>query len=87
MVPNLLLDAKSIEDFVSLATYIRDRINPYLYIYSLSVALLHRKDTTSVPIPSHMTQFPKLYMDKAIFSQAREEENIVPVGSRVNITC
>lgn len=80
---NLFLDAKSIEDFVSLATYIHDRVNTYLYIYAMSVALLHRKDTTNVPIPSHLSLFPELYMDKAIFSQAREEENIVPVGSRV----
>ncbi|XP_065201970.1 phenoloxidase 1-like [Planococcus citri] len=78
---DLLLDAKA-EDFISLASYCRDRVNPYLYQYALSIALLHRTDTKNFPIPSHLSSFPELFMDRSIFAQAREEENIVPQGSR-----
>ena len=75
-------DAKG-EDFMSLAVYCRDRVNPYLYQYALSIALLHRSDTKNYPIPSHLTSFPELFMDRSVFAQARGEENIVPQGSRV----
>lgn len=79
----MLLDAKN-EDFISLAAYCRDRVNPYLYQYALSIALLHRPDTKNYPIPSHLSSFPELFMDRSVFAQAREEVNVVPQGSRVS---
>lgn len=54
-----------------------------MYIYALSVAILHRPDTRNVPIPSLAEVFPEKYMDSAIFSKAREESTVVPDGSRV----
>lgn len=78
-------DQKSVEDFVSLSTYCHDRVNPYMFQYALSVALLHRPDTKNYSIPSYLSSFPEIFVDKSVFYQAREEANIVPTGSRVNI--
>lgn len=78
-------DQPTIEDFQSLAVYARDRVNPIMFIYALSVAILHRRDTRNVPVPSLVEVFPEKYMDSAIFSQAREESNVIKdEGSRVS---
>lgn len=71
------------DDYLSLSTYAKDRVNKYLYVYANSVALLHRSDTKNIPAPSHLQIFPELYMDRSVFSSAREENDIVPEGSRV----
>ncbi|XP_054279415.1 phenoloxidase 2-like [Macrosteles quadrilineatus] len=70
----------TLEDFLSLSVYARDRINSFLYFYALSVALLHRKDTKNFPVPSFAEVFPEKYMDSGVFSRAREESNIVQDG-------
>ncbi|KAK4873335.1 hypothetical protein RN001_015364 [Aquatica leii] len=82
---NMFLQAKTLDEFQSLAAYCRDRVNPYLFNYCLSVAILHRKDTRGMDIPSFMETFPDKYVDSQVFAKAREEANIVPEGSRVPI--
>ena len=77
---------KTLEDFISLTAYCRDRMNPYLFIYALSVAILHRPDTKNLPIPALSEVFPDKYMDGALFQRAKEESNIVPDGQRVMLT-
>lgn len=74
---------RDVDDLQSIAVYTRDRINPYLFNYALSVALLHRPDTQDLDIPNLIQSFPDKYMDSKIFTRAREESNIVPEGSRV----
>lgn len=75
---------RSIDDLLSVAVYCRDRVNPYLFNYSLSVALLHRPDTKDVDIPSFIRSFPDKFVDSQVFVRAREEASIVPEGSRVS---
>ena len=74
---------RTYEDFLSIAVYCRDRVNPNMFIYALSVAILHRPDTKDLPIPPLTEVFPDKYVDSGIFSRAREEANVVPEGSRV----
>lgn len=74
---------RTIEDLLSLAAYTRDRVNPQMFIYSLSVAILHREDTKHLPIPQLSEIFPDKYMDSQIFNRAKETANVVPAGSRV----
>jgi hypothetical protein len=74
---------KTLEDFLSLVAYCRDRMNPYMFVYALSVAILHRPDTKNVQVPALSEVFPEKYMDGALFERAKEESNIVPVGQRV----
>ena len=75
---------RSLDDFMSLAVYCRDRMNPYLFIYALSVAILHRPDTKNLPIPSLSEVFPDKFIDGALFEKAKEESNIVPEKERVS---
>ncbi|XKL64183.1 hypothetical protein PGB90_004269 [Kerria lacca] len=79
---DIFLDAKNLDEFVSLAAYCKNVVNPYLYHYAFSIALLHRSDSKNIEVPSHCLSFPQLYFDRAIFARAREEENIIPKGSR-----
>lgn len=71
------------DDLLAVAVYARDRVNPYLFNYALSVALLHRTDTQELDIPSIIHSFPDKYIDSKVFSKAREDANVVPEGSRV----
>ncbi|CAH1106365.1 unnamed protein product [Psylliodes chrysocephalus] len=82
---NIYLGMRTVDDLLSVAVYTRDRVNPYLFNYCLSVALLHRPDTQDVDLPSFISAFPDKYVDSKVFAKAREEANIVPVGSRTPI--
>jgi tyrosinase len=73
----------TVDDLISMACYARDRVNPYLFNYSFSVALLHREDTKHADLPSFARLFPDKYVDSKFFTKAREEAKLVPVGSRV----
>lgn len=75
---------RNVQDLLSIAVYTRDRVNPYLFNYALSVALLHRPDTKDIDLPSFILSFPDKYIDSKIFARAREEATIVPEGSKVN---
>ena len=63
--------------------YSRDRVNPFLFNYALSVALLHRPDTKTMDIPSFFESFPAKFVDSKVISKMREEATIVPEGSRM----
>ncbi|KAB0791115.1 hypothetical protein PPYR_02915 [Photinus pyralis] len=82
---DIFMGMRDIEDLQSMAVYARDRVNPYLFNYCLSVALLHRVDTQGLDIPSFMESFPDKFIDTQILSQVREEANLVPTGSRTPI--
>ncbi|XP_031828652.2 phenoloxidase subunit A3 [Nomia melanderi] len=82
---DIFLGMRTYEDFLSVAVYCRDRVNPSMFIYALSVAILHRPDTKDLPVPPLTEIFPDKYLDGAIFSRAKEEANIVNPGSRIPI--
>lgn len=71
------------EDLKAVAVYARDRINPYLFNYALSVALLHRPDTKGVDVPSFVSSFPDKFVDGIVLERLREEIELVDTGSRV----
>ncbi|XP_062550620.1 phenoloxidase 2-like [Armigeres subalbatus] len=75
-------DASSL---VGVATYARDRLNPYMFQYALTVALQHRKDTKDVPIPSVLELFPDQFVDPTTFPKLREEGSIVNQAQRTAI--
>lgn len=79
------IEEENIEQLLSLAIYCRDRVNPYLFNYSLTVALLHRPETKDLDLPSFVRCFPDKYVDTRVFTVAREQANILPDGSRVSI--
>ena len=80
---DIFMGMRTYEDFLSVAVYCRDRLNPNMFIYALSVAILHRPDTKNLPVPPLAEVFPDKYVDSGIFSRAREEASVVPAGLRV----
>ena len=75
---------RNYDDFVSASVFCRDRVNPYLFVYALSVAILHRPDTKNVQLPPLYENFPDKYMDGGIFKRAREVSNVLDQGARVS---
>ena len=76
---------RNVSDLLSMCTACRDRVNPYLFNYALSVAILHRPDTRNLQVPPLFESFPDKFVDGAVFGKAREESEIFPSGSRVSI--
>lgn len=74
---------RNIDDLVSMSAACRERVNPYLFNYALSVAILHRPDTRNLQVPPLLEAFPDKFVDGAIFNKARRESEIFPSGSRV----
>ncbi|XP_067629385.1 phenoloxidase 2 [Eurosta solidaginis] len=83
---DIFVGLRSIDDLQSVAVYARDRLNPYLFNYALSVALLHRRDTKGLDLPSFAQNFPDKFVDSQVFRKVREEVTVVPEGSRMPIT-
>ncbi|KAK9745338.1 Hemocyanin, all-alpha domain [Popillia japonica] len=79
---NIFLKARNVKELLSIATYAHDRVNPYLFIYCFSVALIHRPDTKGLKIPNQIQTFPDKYLDSQVFAKAREELAVVPTGKR-----
>lgn len=69
----LLLDIPDTATLLSTAAYIKDRVNPYLFQYALSVAMQHRPDTKDVTLPTIVQMFPDQFVDPSVFPKSREE--------------
>lgn len=76
---------KSVDDLLTVAVYARDRVNPLLFNYALSVAILHRPDTKDLTLPLMVETFPEKFIDSRVFGQIREEATVVPEGQRTPI--
>lgn len=76
---------RNVDDLLAVAIYARERVNPYLFNYALSVALLHRPDTQDLDLPAFIQSFPDKYVDSKVFQKARQEATVVPEGQRAPI--
>lgn len=76
---------KSLDQLLLYAVYCRDQVNPVLFNYALTIAVLNREDTKDVILPSAVETFPDRFFRGTVFSKAREELTVVPDGSRVSI--
>ncbi|CAG9765318.1 unnamed protein product [Ceutorhynchus assimilis] len=81
----IFIKAKNPEDLLSISLYARDRVNPYLFNYALSVALLHREDTQNLDLPSVLRFFPDKFIDSRAFANIREDSVVVPEDDRLPI--
>ena len=79
---DIFMKMQNLDDLQSVAVYARDRVNPYLYNYALSVALLHRPDTKGIDLPSFAQVFPDKFVDSQVFRSIREEASAVSMGNR-----
>lgn len=78
----ILMGMRTVDDLVSMCTACRERVNPYLFNYALSVTLLHRADTRNLQVPPLFEAFPDKFVDGAIFGRARQESELFLAGSR-----
>jgi tyrosinase len=78
----IFMKAKDINELQSVAAYSRDRVNPQLFNYALSVAILHRPDTKNMDLPLFSSVFPDKFVDPRVFERARQESNVVKQGKR-----
>ncbi|KAE8573958.1 Putative prophenoloxidase [Halyomorpha halys] len=73
---------KDLEEFQSAVVYARDRLNPYLYIYALSVVIYHRPDTKDLNLPPLVTVFPEKFVNEIFFIKAKEVLALLEVKER-----
>lgn len=78
----IFMDQPDATSLLSVAAYIKDRVNIYLFQYALSVAVQHRADTKDLTLPSIVNMFPDQFIDPSAFPSAREEASIVAQGDR-----
>ncbi|KAG8229579.1 hypothetical protein J437_LFUL010170 [Ladona fulva] len=81
----VFMGMRNYDDFLSASVYCRGRVNPYMYVYALSVAILHRPETKNLRIPPLAEIFPGKYVDSSVLVKAREEANVFSQGTRVPI--
>ncbi|XP_026333174.1 phenoloxidase subunit 2-like [Hyposmocoma kahamanoa] len=72
-------------DFLSTCAFSRVHLNPQLFNYCFSTALMHRRDTRNVPIPNLAETFPFKFMDSHVFQQARESTQVLENAERTPI--
>ncbi|XP_053663961.1 phenoloxidase 8-like [Anopheles marshallii] len=82
---NLFMTQPDVDTLMSAAAYSRDRLNPILFQYALSVAIQHRPDTKDLNIPSFLELFPDSFVDPTVFPKLREEGSIVQAENRMTI--
>ncbi|CAK1590064.1 unnamed protein product [Parnassius mnemosyne] len=83
---DIFMGMRNVQELISVCSYCQLRINPYMFNYCLSVAILHRPDTKGLDIPTFAETFPDKFMDPKVFRRAREISNVVTSGVRMPIT-
>ncbi|CAG5047394.1 unnamed protein product [Parnassius apollo] len=83
---DVFMGMRNVQELISICSYCQLRINPYMFNYCLSVAILHRPDTKGLDLPTFVETFPDKFMDPKVFRRAREISNVVTSGARMPIT-
>ncbi|KPJ13412.1 Phenoloxidase subunit 1 [Papilio machaon] len=83
---DIFMGMRNVQDLLSICSYCQLRINPYMFNYCLSVAILHRPDTKGLDIPTFAETFPDKFMDPKVFRRAREVSTVVTAGVKMPIT-
>lgn len=69
----VLIAADTFEEFLDLCHQVRDFVNESLYVYALSVALLHRPDCKGITLPPIQEIFPDKFVPVQTFNNALKE--------------
>ncbi|XP_076290226.1 phenoloxidase 1-like [Lasioglossum baleicum] len=78
---DIFMGTKTYDDFLSTAVYCRDRLNVELFMYALSVAILHHPETKHLPIPQLYKIFPDKFVDDLVLTEIKENVNLIPAES------
>ncbi|XP_073947872.1 phenoloxidase subunit 1-like isoform X2 [Choristoneura fumiferana] len=82
---DIFMNMRDVNDLQSLCSYCQLRINPHMFNYCLSVAILHRPDTKGLNIPTLAENFPDKFVDQKVVRKAREITTTVQKGERTPI--
>ncbi|XP_026488582.1 phenoloxidase subunit 1 [Vanessa tameamea] len=82
---DIFMNMRDLEDLQSVCSFCQMRINPYMFNYCLSVAILHRDDTKGLTIPTFAETFPDKFMDPKVFRRAREVSTVLNAGDRLPV--
>lgn len=80
---NYFISIDSFDNLVKVANYGRDNINPNLFNYAFSMAILNRSESKNTLLLSPAEVFPDKFFSAPLFQEAIEELAVVPEGSRV----
>lgn len=75
-------ECKTMDDLLSVALYVRDQVNPILFVYAYSVALMHRTDS-NVELPSMVEMLPRKFLKNGTIKSVQEDGFILPEQIRV----
>jgi Hemocyanin, all-alpha domain/Hemocyanin, copper containing domain len=70
---DLFYFAKDYETLYKIACWSRDRVNEYMFVYALSVAVYHRADMRGVVLPPFYEMFPQKFVDSEVVFKAYHE--------------
>ncbi|XP_013167706.1 PREDICTED: phenoloxidase subunit 1-like [Papilio xuthus] len=82
---DIFLNMRNVDDLISICSYCQLRINPYMFNYCLTVALLHRPDTKGLSIPTLTQTFPDKFIDPKVFNRMRSEASVITTGKRMPV--
>lgn len=68
---------------VYVAASCRDSLNPEMYHYALSTAMMHRTDTKDIEVPLISEIFPAKFLDNSVLYQAKEQASFADENLRV----
>ncbi|CAG4955903.1 unnamed protein product [Parnassius apollo] len=68
---NVLYSAKDFSTLYKTAVYLRNKVNEGLFVYTLSVVLLHRPDTQGIVVPPIFEVFPSYFHNAEIMTTAQ----------------
>nr|ACU78069.1 hexamerin-like protein 2 [Locusta migratoria] len=78
----LFFFAKDFETFYKTAVWAREHLNDALFVYSLTVAVLHREDTKDVTLPAPYEVYPQLFVNAEVIQQAYDAYLRGEVGTK-----
>lgn len=67
----LLYFANDFETFIKTACWLRERINPGMFVYSLTVAVLHRNDCRGITLPAPYEIYPFYFVNSDVIHKAQ----------------
>ncbi|XP_049803476.1 hexamerin-like isoform X2 [Schistocerca nitens] len=74
--------AKDFETFIKTAIWAREHLNEALFVYSLTVAVLHREDTKDVTLPAPYEIYPQLFVNAEVIQKAYDAQLQGQVSSK-----
>ncbi|XP_059615048.1 phenoloxidase 1-like [Phlebotomus argentipes] len=81
----IFMNCPTIDQFISTIVYCRERVNPYLFNWVLTVTVLNHSHTTDYCLPVVPEIFPEKFFDGKIYQQAEQALRLIPIEDRTPV--